>query len=143
MLEVNNIMRLDLLEVDILFIRAMLDKLPKTLTLVLVHNGDSSFLWLLDSRPILDIFPSLLPLRQRVELVVRIQVNTLIIFREVHEAICEDMVDEQLIIEVDIISIVLIGAMRVDLPNDLGTRYGTHLYGKGAVSAIRSFLQAP
>ena len=89
----------------------MLDELPQAFTLVLVHDGDPAFFRLFDGWSILHVFPGLISLRQLVELVVGIEVDALVVFCEVHEAIREDMVYEQFIIEVDIISIVLVGAM--------------------------------
>ena len=118
-LEVDNIMRFDLLEIDILLVRAMLDELPQTLALVLVHDGDSAFFWFLDGRPVPHVLPALISLWELVELVVGVEVDALVVFCEVHEAVREDVVDEQLIVEVDVVSIVLVGAVGVDLPNDL------------------------
>jgi hypothetical protein len=72
----------------------VLDELPQALALVLVDDGDPSFLGLLDAWTVLDVLPSLLALRQCTQFVVLVQVDTLIVLCEVHEAIGVDVVDE-------------------------------------------------
>lgn len=53
------------------------------------------------------------------------------------------MVDEQFIIEVDIVAVVLVGAVGVNFPHDLGVGLWTHLDREGAVAAVRSLVQSP
>lgn len=141
-LEVDDVMRFDLLHAVVLLMGAVLDELPKTLTLVLVYDGDPPFLRLLDARPVLDVFPSFLPLRQRAELVVLVEVDALIVLCEVHEAVGVDVVDEEFVIEVDIVTVVLVGPVRVDLPYDLRVRLRTHLDREGTVACISCLVQS-
>lgn len=63
MLEVDDIMGFYLFDAAVLLMRAVLDELPETLTLVLINNGDSSFLGLLYAWTVLDVLPALITLR--------------------------------------------------------------------------------
>lgn len=71
-----------------------------------------------------------------------VEVDALVVFCEVHEAVREDMVDEQLIVEVDVVSVVLVGTMRVYLPYDLGAGNWADFNCECAIAAICSLLEA-
>ena len=94
MLEVYDIVGLYLLQVFVLLEGAVLDEFPKALALVLVDDGDSSFFGFLDGGTILDVFPPFIPLGQRVQVLVLIQVGVLVVFCEIHVAVGVDVIDE-------------------------------------------------
>jgi hypothetical protein len=120
----------------------VLDELPQALALVLIDDGDPPLLGLLDGGPVPDVVPALVALGQCVEVVVLVEVDALVVFCEVHEAVGVDVVDEQFVVEVDVVAVVLVGAVGVDFPHDLGVRLRTHLDGEGAVAAVCRLVQA-
>lgn len=121
---------------------AMLDELPQALALVLVNDGDSSFLGFLDAWTVLDVLPSLLALGKCTEFVVLVQVDALIILCEVHIAIGVDVVDEQFIIEIDVVAIVLIRSVRIYLPYYLRVRLRADFDCEGTVASVCRLMQA-
>lgn len=97
----------------------MLNKFPQALTLVLIHYRYSTFLRLLNGWPYFNVIPSFISFGQRVQLIVSIQVDIFIILGKIHIAICENMINEQLIVKVNWISINLVRSMRIYFPVDL------------------------
>lgn len=120
----------------------MLYEFPKALALVLVDDRDPSFFGFLDRGAVLDVLPPLVALGQRVQFLVLVEVDVLVIFCEIHVAIGVDVIDEQLIVEVDIVSVVLVRPVGIDLPHDLRVRLRTHLYREGTVAGICGFVQS-
>ena len=108
MLEIDYIMGFYLLQILVLLKGTVLDELPKTLTFVLVDDRNPSLFGPFNRRTVLHIFPPLIALRQRAKLLVLIQIDILVIFCEIHEAIGIYVVDEKFVIEVDIVSVVLV-----------------------------------
>ena len=94
MLEVYDIVGLYLLQVFVLLEGTVLDEFPKALTLVLVDDGDSYFFGFFDGGTILDVFPPFIPLGQRAQFLVLIQVYVLVVFCEIHVAVGVDVIDE-------------------------------------------------
>ena len=119
-LEIDDVVRLDLLHVVVLLGPRVLDELPQTLALVLVYDRRPLVVRTLNRRPVLHVVPSLVPLRQRTLLSYRrVQVNHRLGVSEVHETVSADVVVQQLVVEVDRIPVLLVTAVRVDLPNYL------------------------
>ncbi len=94
MLKVDNIMRFNLLLVFKLLVCAVVNKFPKAFTFILVYYRNSFFFWPFDGGSVFDIVPYLFVFWNGVEVINAIKVYTLIVFCEVHVAVCEDMIDQ-------------------------------------------------
>lgn len=141
MLKVDNVMRFDLLFAVVLVTLAMFDEFPETLALILVNYRRSVLVGLFDRRTIFDILPTNIPwvclplVSNRC-----IQVNCRIVAHKVHIAVSTHVIDQQLVIEENRVSVVLITAMRVDLPDSLRRRKGTYFDHEGTFASVCCFL---
>jgi hypothetical protein len=141
-LEVDDVVRFDLLFVGVLVALAVLDKLPEALALVLVDDRGPFLVSQLNRGTVLDIFPPRLSflglslLGDR-----RVQVNHRVVVDEVHEAVSTHVVNQKLVVEENGVSVVLVAAVGVDLPDHLRGRHGVHFDHEGPFPSICCSLE--
>ncbi len=116
-------MRLYLLLLHGILVSAVLYELPETLRLVFVDNINPLTDWFLDAGSALgELVALVLPLKSS-DLIVLIQNdgNVLDIIRigEIHVAIGFRVVDPQTVVVVDFVALLLVGAVRNNLEDDL------------------------
>lgn len=119
MLEVNNIVRLNLILLERILVLAVLDKLPKTFWLVLVDDINTTTNRLLNTWPVLVVVITLVLPIELSDLVRPVEDNRHLSVREIHVAIRLGMVNPQTIVEVNIVALMLVGTMRNQFENQL------------------------